>query len=445
MRMRIAYLISQYPAPSHTFIRREISALRRLGFTITIFSVRPPKPEEIMADSDRRDHDETTYILPVRPLRLVAACLRQLTRNPKIFFQALFLALQHRNPGLRAMLYGFFYFLEGVLLADHLERQRISHLHNHFANPASHVAMVASCLLKIPLSMTLHGLCDFDYPAGPLLDKKIEACAFVACATQYGVAQAMRQSDPSRWHKLVTVRCGVDLERLPAASPRALSSHSQLRIICVGRLAAEKGQLGLVDAFHKACQQGLRACLVLVGDGPDRKSIEERVERYDLWDRVEILGRLPEERTLEEISRSDVLVLASFMEGLPVVLMEAMALRVPVIAPTIAGIPELVIHKKTGLLFTAGDWDQLAERMIELSVEPEMRLQIASEGFIKVEKSFELNQAVRPLAECFYRSEFAMSVRHQDVGVHPYQIDPSSAGQDLFKERSTGNRNSEAA
>jgi colanic acid/amylovoran biosynthesis glycosyltransferase len=444
MSMKIAYLISQYPAPSHTFIRREISALRRLGLNITIFSVRPPRPEEVMADPDRRDQSETTYILPITLLSLAAASMRQFIRHPKRFFQALLLAVQHRNPGLRSMLYGLFYFLEGVVLADRLERQHIEHLHNHFANPASHVAMVASCLLKIPLSMTLHGLCDFDYPAGPLLNQKIEACTFVACATQYGRAQAMRQSDPGLWHKLVITRCGVDLEQLPTVLPKD-HSRSRLRIICVGRLAPEKGQLGLVEAFHDACQRGLKANLVLVGDGPDRKAIERRVARYNLKDQVEILGRLPEERTLEEISRSDVLVLASFMEGLPVVLLEAMALSVPVIAPTIAGIPELVIQKETGLLFTAGDWKQLADCMIEISASPDLRRHMASKGFHKVESSFELNQVVRPLAENFYQSASSVIPSSQVVDSNTTQIGFSRTDQEDLNHLGSNKINPEIA
>lgn len=398
--MKIAYLVSQYPAPSHTFIRREIAALRRRGVKIDIFSVRPPRPEEVMSDVDSADFAETTYLLPAGALAVLGNNLRMFLRAPLAWVGALAYSLRHRNRGARALLYAIFYFLEGMLLADHLRRRGVDHLHNHFANASSHVALVAARYLGIRLSLTLHGLCDFDFPNGPLLGEKIRESAFVACATQYGVAQAMRLSQPAQWGKLFVARCGVELEKLPQRRPRkAAGSARPLRIICVGRLAPEKGQLGLVDAFARARGAGLDAELVLVGDGPDRAAVMARVIAAGVGPHVKLLGRLPEERALEETARSDVLVLASFMEGLPVVLMEAMALGVPVIAPDVAGIPELVEHGRTGMLFTAGDWDQLAERMRVMGQEPALREQLAAAARRRIEEEFHIAQAVAPLFE----------------------------------------------
>jgi glycosyltransferase involved in cell wall biosynthesis len=177
-----------------------------------------------------------------------------------------------------------------------------------------------------------------------------------------------------------------------------------MRIICVGRLSPEKGQLGLLDAFGHACERGLEASLVLVGDGPDRKRVEDRILRNGLKDRVTMLGRLPEARTLEEIAQADVLVLASFMEGLPVVLMEALALGVPVIAPAIAGIPELIAHGRTGLLFDAGDWGQLSERLVEISRDRAMRVRMAEAGRGQVEDMFSIARAVQPLFDHLTRT-----------------------------------------
>jgi colanic acid/amylovoran biosynthesis glycosyltransferase len=262
------------------------------------------------------------------------------------------------------------------------------------------VALVATRYLGIRLSLTLHGLCDFDFPAGPLLGDKIRESAFVACATQYGVAQAMRLSHPSQWSKLFVARCGVELDKLPAPRPEAAAGAARpLRIICVGRLSPEKGQLGLIEAFALARKRGLDAELVLVGDGQDRAAVMARVVGAGVGPYVKLLGRQPEDRALEETGRSDVLVLASFMEGLPVVLMEAMALGVPVIAPDVAGIPELVEHGHTGMLFTAGDWDQLADRMLALGADASLRERLASAARHRVEEQFDAAIAVIPLYE----------------------------------------------
>ena len=398
--VKIAYLVSQYPAPSHTFVRREIAALRERGVKIDIFSVRPPPPEEVMSDVDRADCEETTYLLPAGALAVLGNNLRMFLRAPAAYIGALAFSLRHRNRGARALLYAFFYFFEGMLLADQLRRRGVEHLHNHFANAASHVALVATRYLGIRLSLTLHGLCDFDFPNGPLLGRKIRESAFIACATQYGVAQAMRLSHPAQWGKLFVARCGVELEKLPM--PRhARAGAGPLRIICVGRLAPEKGQLGLVEAFALARRRGLDAELVLVGDGPDRAAVMARVVAAGVGPHVKLLGRQPEERALEETGRSDILVLASFMEGLPVVLMEAMALGVPVIAPDVAGIPELVEHGHTGLLFTAGDWEQLAERMRSLGADQPLRARLAAAGRRRIEERFDMAHAVAPLLERF--------------------------------------------
>jgi len=386
--MKVAYLVSQYPAPSHTFIRREVAALRKRGLALEMFSVRRPPPGDLMSEVDRADHDETTYLLPAGPLAVLGNNLRMFLRAPGAYLGALAFSLRHRNAGARELLYAVFYFLEGMLLAEQLRRREVGHLHNHFANAASHVALVATRYLRIPLSLTLHGECDFDSRAGPLLGAKIRESSFVACATQYGMAQAMRLSEPAHWRKLCVVRCGVQLDRLPRPQPRdAARRGGPVRIICVGRLSPEKGQLGLVDAFALARRRGLDAELVLVGDGPDRAAVEARIAAAGLERHVKLLGRQPEARTLEETGRSDILVLASFMEGLPVVLMEAMALGVPVIAPVVAGIPELVEHGETGLLFTAGDWDQLAERMRTLGADAALRARLAAAARRRVEES----------------------------------------------------------
>ncbi|MCC2675984.1 MAG: glycosyl transferase group 1, partial [Ramlibacter sp.] len=293
--VKTAYLVSQYPAPSHTFIRREIAALRKRGMKIDIFSVRPPSPEEVMSDVDRADYEETTYLLPAGIHTVLGNNVRMFLRSPMAYFGALAFSLRHRNRGVRALMYAIYYFLEGMLLAEHLRRRGVEHLHNHFANAASHVALVATRYLGIRLSLTLHGLCDFDFPAGPLLGDKIRESAFVACATQYGVAQAMRLSHPSQWAKLFVARCGVELDKLPPARPRRAAAGARpLRIICVGRLSPEKGQLGLIEAFALARKRGLDAELVLVGDGQDRAAVMARVVAAGVGPHVKLLGRQPE-------------------------------------------------------------------------------------------------------------------------------------------------------
>ena len=397
--MRIAYLVSQYPAPSHTFIRREVKALRAQGVDIQMFSIRPPAQAEVMSDVDQRDKDETFYVLPPRAGLTLRANAKMLLKNPKRYLGALRTSFGHRNPGLRNFVYAGFYFLEGMILAEQIQDRGVEHLHGHFANASSHAALAAVKYTGIGWSMSLHGLDDFDYPGGTLLGDKIKHTTFVACVTEYGRAQAMRLSNPKDWHKLFIARCGIELDKLPQR-PKPVE-RDRLRFICVARLSPEKGVLGLLDAFAEAKQKGLNADLVLVGDGRDRAAVEAKIGQLGLSGDVELKGRLPEKRTLEEIARSDVLVLASFMEGLPVVLMEALALYVPVIAPCITGIPELVVNGETGLLFAAGNWSELADRMIQMAGDGETRRRMAEAGHARILEEFDIDRSVRPLLERF--------------------------------------------
>ena len=364
-----------------------------------MFSIRPPANVEVMSDVDQRDKDETFYVLPPRPVLTLRANAKMLLKSPMKYLGALKASFDHRNPGLRNFVYSGFYFLEGMILAEEIERLDIEHIHGHFANASAHAALAAVKYTGIGWSMSLHGLADFDYPGGTLLGDKIKHTKFVACVTEYGRAQAMRLSNPSDWDKLFIARCGIELDKLPRRPKPA--DRDRPRIICVSRLSPEKGVLGLIDAFAQAKAKGLQADLVLVGDGPDREAIEGKIATLGISDEVELKGRLPEATTLEEIAGSDMLVLASFMEGLPVVLMEALALDVPVIAPCIAGIPELVVHGETGMLFAAGNWSELADRMIEMSRDSAGRRRMAEAGRKRILEEFDVYRSVRPLLERF--------------------------------------------
>ena len=345
--MRIGYLVSQYPAPSHTFIRREIDALRRRGVEVETLSIRRA---ESLSEGDRTDEARTFYVLRPPWLALAGSLAATFARNPVRWCSTLLATLRHRLPGSRALLKSLAYFVEAMRLAPELRRRGVTHLHDHFANAASHVGMAAARYLGIGWSLSLHGLGDVDGPTTPLLQEKVAAARFAACVSYYLRAQAMRLTDPILWDRFHLVRCGIEVARLPRPERRPPRPGEPVHILSVGRLSPEKGQLGLVEAFALAVDRGLDARLVLVGSGPDEARVRRAVADRRLGDRVEFLGQQPEAEVLRAMGRAHLFVIASFMEGLPVVLMEAMALGLPVIAPAITGIPELVTHGETGLL-----------------------------------------------------------------------------------------------
>ena len=395
--MPIGYLVSLYPASSHTFIRREVNALRAHGVDVRTFSVRTPRVAERTAKEDAESFAQTSYLLPMAPMRLVRAHLEMLLRNPIRYARTFHLALQHRVPGVRAFVWAIIHFAESMVLVRDLERQGITHLHNHFANSGATVGFLATRHLGMSWSLTLHGNSETDYPAGNLLPEKLAVADFVACVTHYGRAQAFRMISPELWHKLLIVRCGLDLRALPPAARRERPSSGNVRLVCVARLVPEKGHVGLLQAFAKANVEA--AELILVGDGSERARIEATIAELGLSDRVQVRGRLPEFETLEEIAKSDVLVLSSFVEGLPVVLMEALALSLPVVAPWVAGIPELVEHDVNGLMFAPAHWDELAECLRRILSDAALRERLAGPGRAKIEREFEISRAVLPLLE----------------------------------------------
>jgi glycosyltransferase involved in cell wall biosynthesis len=402
-RARVAYLVSKYPAPSHTFIRREIDALRRRGVIVDTFSIRRPTRGELQSETDRREYANTWYVRPANLIRLLAAHVLALMSTPRQYVRTLHEALRHRVPGLIALAWALLFFGEAIVLAFELRRRRHVHLHNHFANDGGTVGYLATTYLGISWSLTLHGTSEFDYPSVVLLPPKIRAAAFVACVSHFGRAQAMRVVEPDQWSKLLVVRCGVELDSLPER--HRPTDRALVRLISVGRLSAEKGHVGLIAAFAKAIERGARAELRLIGAGPERAHIQQEIHRHRLESHCLLLGRLPELAVLRELAGADLFVLASFMEGLPVVLMEALGLRVPVIAPRVAGIPELVEHGETGLLFSPANWDELTEHMMTLVKDQGLRDKLADAGRARVEAGFDITRAVEPLYHRFVTRE----------------------------------------
>lgn len=403
--MAVAYLTSQYPATSHTFISREVAAVRARGVAVDTFSIRRPTDAELK-DAAVAEESRDTFTILAQPLTRVASShLRMFAARPGRYLATLALAARHRPPGFRAFALSIAHFAEAVLLADELQRRKITRLHNHFANSGATVGYLAASFLNLPWSFTMHGISETDYPAGLMLGRKIAGADFVACVSYFGRAQAMRLTDPAHWPKLRIVRCGLPLDDLPARA----DNRGAHRIICVGRLSPEKGQAGLLEAFAKvAVEQDLE--LLLVGDGPDRAQLEDRATALGITTQVTFAGRCGEKATLAQIAASDVLVLPSFMEGLPIVLMEAMALGTPVIASRVAGVPELVVDGESGLLFTPSDWDGLADCLRRLSSDQALRERLAAGARSAVRDHFDIRHSAQVMVELFEHESDSVDV-----------------------------------
>jgi glycosyltransferase involved in cell wall biosynthesis len=399
--LRVAYLINQYPKVSHTFIRREILALEERGWRVARFALRGWQ-ESLPDASDQAEQTRTRYLLRAGGKPLLAAGIATLLQQPLRSLRSLRGALRRARHSQRPWPIHLVYFLEACLLARWMRAAKVQHLHAHFGTNGSEVALIAAELAGLPFSFTVHGPEEFDRPEALALGAKAEAAAFVATVSEFGRSQMMRWTPPAVWERLQVVRCGLDAGFFPAA-PSAVPDTVQL--VCVGRLCEQKGQLLLIDALAQLLRSGVQARLVLAGDGELRPEIEARIARHGLAHAVEITGWISSARVAELILAARALVLPSFAEGLPVVLMEAMALGRPVLSTYVAGIPELVEPGRNGWLVAAGDVQALASALREVLAAPLPQLTaMGREGHARVRTQHAIDHQAGLLADHFARS-----------------------------------------
>jgi len=356
--MKVAYLVNQYPHVSHSFIRREIAALEQHGVNVERFSVRPTMAK--IVDPDDQQEQAKTHVLLGSKGALIGAFFAVMCTRPGRFFTALRLTWTTGRRSETGVLRHLIYLVEACGLAKHLESCGAQHLHAHFGTNPATVALLAHVLSGIPYSFTVHGPEEFDHPEELSLGLKIQHAAFVVAISEFGRSQLYRWCSFDHWGKIQVVHCGVDAAFL-AGGPQPLNETNKL--VCVGRLAEQKGQLLLLESLPPLVKEGIPFTMTLAGDGDMRGVIEKRIQELGLQQHVGITGWVSGERVKQELLAARVMVLPSFAEGLPVVIMEALALGRPVVTTYVAGIPELVIEGKTGWLIPAGSVERLTEAL----------------------------------------------------------------------------------
>ena len=357
--MTIAYLVNRYPAVSHSFIRREILGLEALGLEVRRFSIQPL--DHLLPDAqDRAEQARTAVVLARGGMGLLGPLVAAAFARPVRFVSALCLAIGMAQGAPRRLARCLAYLGEACWLARRL--QGVTHLHAHFGTNPAAVARLLHRLTALPYSFTVHGPEEFDSPGALDLPGKIADATFVAGVSSFGRSQLMRWSRVADWRKLAVVRCGVD-ERF-AAAPAAAPVDAPA-LCCVARLSAQKGLPLLIEAAAMLAARGLEFHLTLVGDGEMRGEIERMIAAAGIAPRVSITGYLDAAGVAARIEGSRAMVLPSFAEGLPVVIMEALALRTPVVTTAIAGIPELV-DASCGWLVPAGSVERLADAMADV-------------------------------------------------------------------------------
>lgn len=397
----LGYLTSAYARASDTFIRGEVRQLRKLGFTVHTFSIRRAEPDQVVSDDVRQEQAGTEYLLEGKKSRLLSGAVKTALANPGRFLRAIALGQRCSPPGLKARIWHVAYAIEAAYLAGRLQAKGVQHLHNHIGENSATVAMLAAEMAGVPFSLTIHGPGEFDHPMEIALGEKIRRSRFVAAISSFGRSQLWRWCTSDQWQKIEIVHCGVDesfLGQLPSAPP------DNQRLVSIGRLSEQKGQLVLVDAAAAVARDGTQFELVLIGDGPMRAELESAIQRLGLNGIVRLAGWMDSDSIRRELIESRALVMPSFAEGLPVVIMEAMALGRPVLSTAIAGIPELVRDGVNGLLVAAGSVNELAEGIRRvLRTSPAELARLGQAGAEAVAREHNAATEAKKLAELFHR------------------------------------------
>jgi glycosyltransferase involved in cell wall biosynthesis len=360
--LHVAYLVNQYPKVSHSFIRREILALEQQGVRVDRIAIRG-WDADVVDPVDIAELSRTQYVLKGGILPLCAAMARVAFAGPRQFLSALGAAIGMARSSERSLPYHLVYFAQACLILEWLRASGARHLHAHFGTNPAEVAMLVRLLGGPPYSYTAHGPEENDRGAFLGIDRKVRHAKFVAAISSHTRSQILRRADLDDWSKIKVVHCGLEPEFHAAAQQRSIPQSPSQTLVCVARLDPEKGQLMLLEAMQRVRVRFPECRLVLVGDGEMRKALEARRRALGLDQHVTVTGWMTSAQVRDQILAARALVLPSFQEGLPVVIMEAMALRRPVIATYIAGIPELVRHGIDGWLVPAGDIGALADAM----------------------------------------------------------------------------------
>ena len=386
---RIAYLVSQYPAISHTFILREIRRLRELGFDVHVASIRAPdRPFEQLATEEQDEQRATFYIKPAGVVRALGANLRMLAHRPLAYISTLIYAL--RLAGKAKIL---LYFAEAAEFADWMRREKLKHVHMHFTTT---VGLLARRIWPMRTSATVHGSDEFVDPNGFHLARKVASFDLVCAISEYGSSQLMRFSDWREWRKLRVARLGVDVE---VFAPRPFRYNpAPFEILTVGRLAPVKGLHVLLGAVERLVREGRNVYLRIAGDGPQRGILENEVARRGLIGRVVFEGWQTPDQLLALYSQTDIFALSSFAEGIPVVLMEAMSMEIACVATWITGIPELIRDQVDGLLVPPANEQEMACALAKLMDDSDLRLRLGKSARQRVLEQYDLKRNTAILA-----------------------------------------------
>jgi len=397
--MRIAYLISEYLSGYHSYLVREVRTLRSKGLDIYVVSIRPAdRPFSTLTPVEQEEAATTDVVKEIPLWNVLAIHCETAIRRPAGYLRGLLAALRLSGLSARRLLYYLCYFGEAVVAGHWIKAKGLTHFHVQYS---STVGLLITKVFPLTMSLTLHGSGEFVDPRGFHVAEKVAAATFVCAVSQFGRSRILNSCAPSDWSKVEVVHLGVDSDEFAPGVFRA--SPETFHVISVGRLVKLKALPILLNAVARLVREGRRVMIHLAGEGPEQDYLQESAARVGLERLVVFEGYVDQPRLRELYRSADLLVMPSFDEGVPVVLMEAMAAQVPCVATRITGIPELIRDEVDGLLVAPSDEEALAAAIRRCVDDPELRRRLGQAGRKRVREVFDLERNCGTLAEIFRR------------------------------------------
>lgn len=406
--LRLIYIIGTYPGLTTTFIDREIKTLRQLGANLEVVAVRRPPANVSLSAEQQMLQQDVSYLLPVKSLTFGVANLYFALLHPFVYLKTLIYLFTRPHSELKSRYKTLLHFFEGVYAAYLLRARTFDQIHAHFVDRAAVVALVASRLLNKPYSLTAHANDIYVQPI--LLPEKIKEAKFVTTCTAYNKAHLVQQLGHQLNGKLHLLYHGLDLARYQP-SPADSSQADIPLLLSIGRLTEKKGFIHLVAACRCLAERGYKFVCHIVGEGPLREVLQQQIDQLGLGDKMILCGPLPLEAVIAKYRQAVLFVLPSVLakngdrDGIPNVLIEAMAMQLPVVSTHLSGIPELVQDRVNGLLVPPGDEQALTNALAELLDKPELRTELGQAGRCTVMRDFDAERNGQRLLDLFTVNE----------------------------------------
>lgn len=409
-QLRVAYVLTQFPDPTETFILSELRALLGRGVDLTILSLRAPW-SDVRHPGDEELVARTLYSPYLVSRAVIGAQVHYLLRRPLAYLRALAWVVRDGIGRPTYLVRALAIFPKAVRFARDAERRRVEFVHAHWATYPAAAARVIALLAGVPFGLTAHAVDLYAGCSPSQLRRRLEAAAFLATISEYNrrylvaCAREAGEAGAELAARVRLVRCGVEVENFAAAS-RDGKNASRPLVLAVARLVEKKGLVTLIEACRRLRERGIEVSCVIAGDGPERRRLLGAAAAAGLDGAVEITGFVSQERIRELYRRATVFALpcqvasSGDRDGIPVALMEAMAAGLPVVTTPISGIPELVHDEVSGILVPPGDPEALAGAIARVVADPELARRLGVAAVAKVAAEFDARRNAGRLLAC---------------------------------------------